>query len=251
MRLASLFLILLLSSPLSAGILVVHHDEWPTSNSGFSNAGSANATAYVQNLASYFTGGGTGNFLVYSSNFAYSTSFQNALTGGGHTVTVNTALPFTLANLMVFNAVFLGGNQAGFDVAQAIAYLNAGGSIYIAAGSGEGFSAATEAAFWNALLNPFGLAIASAYNGISGNLPIASAHPILASVNQLFQDNGSTVSLFGSNPNASIILTQGNAGLIGVFNDRGGGPAEIPEPSTFLLMGAGLASSALLRRAKR
>jgi hypothetical protein len=48
------------------GLIVVNHDEWTLSNTGFGN-NLANTTRFVQNLANFFTGGQPGGrFLAYS-----------------------------------------------------------------------------------------------------------------------------------------------------------------------------------------
>ncbi len=244
MKINVLFFTFLLAWSAQAGKLVVNNDEWPLSNTGYAAAGAGPASTYALNVANYFTGGGPGNFLVYSSNFGLTqSSLAATMTGAGHTWTINSSLTFTAANLAGYDGVFLALGAGGFNTAEAIAYMNGGGNIYIAAGTGIG-GAAAEAAFWNPLLNTFGLALASPYNGIGGNVPISSAHPVLAGVTQLYQDNGSSVSLFGAVPGASIILSSATSGqgLIGVYDN------EIPEPGTYALMISGIALLALRRR---
>jgi len=246
MRQKLVFLFAALTLSVQAGKIVVHNDEWPLSNTGFATAGAGPTSTYALNLANYFAGGGPGNFLAYSNNFGLTQpDLATTMTGAGHAWTVGTALPFTAANLAPYDAVFLALGAGSYDTNEAIAYLNAGGNIYIAAGTGAG-GAAFEAAFWNPLLNTFGLALAPVYNGIGGNIPIASAHPVLNGVTQLFQNNGNTVSLFGANPNASIILSTATSaqGLIGVYDNT----AVIPEPSAFVLLASGLGLVLLRRR---
>ena len=46
-----------------------------------------------------------------------------------------------------------------------IDYVNAGGNVYLAGGTGAG-GAAAEAAQWNTFLNYFGLGFEPSYNGI-------------------------------------------------------------------------------------
>jgi hypothetical protein len=125
-----------------------------------------------------------------------------------------------------------------------INYVNAGGNVYLSGGTGVGGPVA-EAAAWNTFLNAFGLSYAQAYNGISGSVPIASAHQVLSGVATLYQNNGNTISLFGANPNAQIIASSQGQGLYAVYEKR-----AVPEPSSLLLVGAALAGLAR-HRAKR
>lgn len=230
------------------GRIVVNHDEWSTSNSGFANAGGSNALTFSQNLAAFLNiGGGAGNILIYSANFGLTESnFLNALTGAGHSVTVDNtgSTPFTLASLSAFDAIFLAGNAFSKSDAVLTSYVNSGGSVYIEAGTGLG-GAAAEAALWNGFLGGFGLTLAPSYNGCCGNDAVTGTHPILAGVSQLYHNNGNTVSLAGGNPNAQIIeFGSGGQGLIGVYDDIN----AVPEPSTWLLLTGGLAAVALSKR---
>lgn len=243
MKKVTILLAILTAWAAHAGRLVVHNDEWPLTDTGFSTAGAGPTSTFALNLANYFTGGGSGNFLIYSNNFGLAGStLASTMTGAGHTWTVSTAVSFTAASLAAYDAVFLALPTGGFDATEAAAYINAGGNIYIAAGTGIG-GAAVEAAFWNPLINAFGLTLAPAYNGIAGNIPISSSHPVLAGVSQFYQNNGNSVSLFGSVPGASIILTSqaSGEGLIGVYD------STIPEPQTCVLLASGL-GILLLRR---
>jgi hypothetical protein len=247
-----LLLVVSVISTLQAGRIVVHNDEWVFSNFGYSQAGNGPTSTYAQNVANYFTGGVAGDFLVYSNNFGLNESDQvTAVTAGGHTITISTAMAFTAANLSAYDAVFLAGNTPGFNTAEAAAYVNAGGNIYIAAGTSQGFDAASEAAFWNPFLNLFGMQLAPVYNHILGVLPVSSSHPLLAGVTQFYQNNGNSVSLFGLNPSTSIILSQGDQGLIGVYAPPQQEEPEVPEPSTYLMLAGGLGALSLFRRFRR
>lgn len=253
MRTSTLLFAALLASyvcPANAGRIVVHHDEWTTSNTGFTTAGPANATSFVQNVADFLNiGGGTGNFLVYSTNFGLTqSSFATALTSAGHTLTVSTAVTFDLATLLTYDGVFLALPPTG-DTSVLTDYVNAGGGVYIAAGTaGIGGGATAEANAWNPFLNAFGLGLlGGAYNGVSGNIAIAGGHPIFSGVSQLYQNNGSTVVLFGANPNAQIVQqTGGGIGLTGVYDDT----AAVPEPSAGLLLLTGIGAVGVFRRRK-
>lgn len=115
------------------GRIVVNHDEWTLSDFGFSQS-PVGATQFALNVASWFTGGGNGHFLVYSNNFGLTqASVLNTLNGAGHTVTVSTVVPFTVANLLNYDGVFLGGVAANNSVL--IDYVQAGGNVYLAGGT--------------------------------------------------------------------------------------------------------------------
>jgi hypothetical protein len=50
------------------------------------------------------------------------------------------------------------------------------------------------------------LSFAPVYNGIAGNIPINSPHPIFAGVSQLYQSNGNSITdLQPANPNNEVL----------------------------------------------
>ena len=222
------------SSPALAGRIVVNHDEWTMSDAGFNAAGGTNAETFAQNVVKFLDTDGTagGNVLVYSNNFGFGGDFTSALAADGYTATQDTAAPFTLANLLNYDAVYLGGGSFSEDDAVLAAYVQAGGGVYIAAGTGDG-GAAAEAARWNGFLSGFGLALdGSGYNGIGGVLAVTGTHAIFNGVQQLYYNNGNSVSTTGD-PSASIV--QG-PGLIGVYDNV----SAVPEAQTYALLLAGL-----------
>jgi PEP-CTERM motif len=231
---------LLVPAAARAGRIVVNNDEWTTSNTGFTQAG-ASATTFVENLADFFLGGaGTGNFLAYSTNFSLNeSSFAGALTSAGHSLTVSTAITFDLPTLMTYDAVFLALPPTA-DNTVLTNYVNGGGGVYLAGGTGVG-GATAEADAWNDFLNNFGLQLlGGSYNGVSGNLAVTGVHPILTGVSSLYYNNGNTVALFGADPNAHIIeTTSSQVGLLGVYDDTDRVSA-VPEPSTWTLLAIGL-----------
>ncbi len=222
------------SAPALAGRVVVNHDEWTWSDTGFSQAGGSNASNFAQNVVKFLDTDGTpgGNVLIYSNNFGFGASFSAALSGAGYTPTFDTAAPFTLANLLNYDAVYLGGGAFGKDDAVLADYVNAGGGVFIMAGTGDG-GPAGEAARWNGFLGGFGLAFdGNNYNGVNGTLAVTGVHPIFSGVTDLYYNNGNTVSAL-ANPNSVIVQTPG---LIGVYDNVG----AVPEPHTYALMLAGL-----------
>jgi hypothetical protein len=238
-----LCLVCVLTAPaLFAGKIVVNHDEWTMSSSG------VNAAAFAVNVADWFSPGGPGSFLVYTSNFGLDNStFTNALTGAGHSVSVNTAALFTLPGLSAYDGVFLGGYAGSYDAAVLTNYVNAGGNVYLMGGTG---SIAGEDTFWDGFLNNFGFEFGTSYNGIGGTFAVSSGHPIFSGIPQLFYSNGNTVNLFGVNPYASIVESFNGAGLIGVYDDSSGLGA-IPEPATLGLTAAALLALGWATRRRR
>ncbi len=126
---------LLLGLSAHAGKIVVNNDEWTLSNSGWSAPNDPGI--FATNVATWFTGGGTGSFLAYSTNFGLTGSALNsAITTAGHTWTVSTAVTFDLPTLLGYDGVFLMGNAA--DNSVLTQYVNAGGNVYLGAGTGLG-----------------------------------------------------------------------------------------------------------------
>lgn len=232
-----------------AGRIVVNHDEWGLSDTGYAIAGATNTENYILNVIDFITqGNSAANILIYSNNgLGYGQgSFAATQASSGHTFTYNTGLPFTLANLSTYDAVFLGGSGHSKSDAVLAQYVNNGGGVYLVGGTGTG-GPVVEAATWNGFLNTFGLNFGSVYNGIGGNDAITGTHPVLSGVSQLYSDNGNTITLFGANPYASIIETSaGGAGLIGVYDDV----TETPEPTMLSLLALGISSLFGFRRNK-
>jgi hypothetical protein len=173
-----------------AGKIVVANDEWTLSDFAFAVA--PDTYAFARNVASYFTAGVPGNFLVFSSNFGLlGAVVESVVQASGHTWTIHTGGDLSLAELQQYDAVFLAGTPA--DNSVLIAYVQSGGDVYMAGGTGFGGSAA-EAAQWAGFLNAFGLSfVGESYNSIEGVVPIASSHPIFLNVSGLYENGGSSV----------------------------------------------------------
>lgn len=226
----------------TAGVVIVNHDEWTLSGSGVS------AAQFGANIANYFAGGPGGNFLIYSDNtFALANStLTNAITSAGHTVTVDTGVTFDLPTLSAYTGIFLGGYIGSYNATVLTSYVNNGGSVYLAGGTG---GIGNEDTVWDPFLANFGFDFGTSYNAIIGAFAPTTNHPVFAGVSSLFYYYGNTVILTGSTPYAQLIAIEPStgAGMIGIYDDRQLG-GEIPEPSTWPLLGLGLLAAGWLRR---
>ncbi|MBS0195994.1 MAG: hypothetical protein JSR77_04475 [Planctomycetes bacterium] len=169
------------------GRIVASNDEWTLSNSGFTNG--PDTAVFARNVGRYFVGDRSGNFLVHSSNFGLAeSSLRTTMINAGHSWTINAQIPFTLAALSPYDAVFVQVGDVNTQSAPVlISYVSAGGSVYICAGSGAVTSA-------NAFLSPFGLAFNSSYDTPDYSLlPINSTHPLFEGVGHLLIYTGNSL----------------------------------------------------------
>lgn len=226
----------ILANTALAGRIVVNHDEWTLSNPGFSL--SPDASIFADNVAQFFTGGGAGTFHAYSTNFGLNeSSLAAALSGAGHTYTTGTGPSFDLAGLQAFDGIFVAGPAAGLDTAVLADYVNAGGSVYLAGGTGSFGSPLAEANFWNSFLNLFGMEFETTFNRLGGSFNVqAEPHAIFNNVDTLYENNGNTVlELAAINPNTNIYFD----GRYAVYDDTISPPA-VPVPAAFWLFGTAL-----------
>jgi hypothetical protein len=225
-----------------AGRIVLTNDEWTLSNFGFLISAENDPGRFATNVAGWFTGG-VGRLHAYSNNFGLvDTLLRDTMAGAGHAWTTGTVgFDFTLANLLTYDGIFLAADAA--DNGVLIQYVEAGGNVYLAGGTGEG-GAVDEAARWQAFLNHFGLGYGTFYNGVEGNIAITSAHPIFAGVDHLYQNNGNdTLDIQAGDPRGQVLVSLNDHGLYAVFDST-----AVPEPASVLLLGAGLVTLGFVRR---
>jgi len=164
------------------GKVFVNGDEWALTEMGFGKAPAARA--FAQNLASWFSGGRPGKFLVYSTHDGLTQgSFLAALKEAGHTVTTDINAPFNVQALLAYDGVFVCGNAADNNVL--LEYVKSGGNVYLAGGTGIG-AAAGEANQWKTFLNAIGLRFESTYDSFVGNFVPPQDHPVLKGVKELY-----------------------------------------------------------------
>ncbi len=210
----ALAVLVLAGSALSQGRIVVAHDEWTLSNTGFSNA--PGAGPFVRNVADWFTGGQPGVFRAWSTNFGVTeSSLAAALTSAGHTWSVSTAGVFDLATLQQYDGIFVVGTPV--NAAVLTQYVQAGGNVYVAAGTGG-----PDPSNLNPFLQAFGFEL-GALNGYGAEAyPISSAHPIFSGVSTLYHWSGNSISLTaGAPPQSQVLVTKNGLGLYAVHDGAG------------------------------
>jgi len=203
---------LAVSPALAAGKVLVSHDEWPLSDSGYQMA--PDAERFARNVADLFTGGDrTGRFLVYSTNQGL-TGHRLATTmrSAGHDWTVKDPAAAPLEDFSQYDAVFVGQNSV--DTHRLTEYVNGGGNVYVMSGTGYGVADTN----WNAFLAAFGLSLASKSNSLNGVTAISSSHPLFAGVHSLLFIAGNSVAVSGTYPGGAIVASAGTTGLFGVFS---------------------------------
>lgn len=179
-----LFSLLVLSLSTRAGSIVLSNDDWVLSDTGFAQR-PVDTAKFANNLANLLVGN-AGSIHAYSDFFAFTgSSLATALTNSGHTYTTGTDIVFDLPTISAFDALFMGlPTPTASQIGVLVAYVNNGGSLYIHAGNGINDPSLVPNA-WNPFLNQFGLSLGNTFNGLSGDIPIVSSHPLFDGVSAL------------------------------------------------------------------
>jgi hypothetical protein len=193
-------------------VLIVAGDEWPTSDTGFHEAG-VSTPRFVRNICDSFTGGRPGQFLLYSRHWAYGKPFQQTLSRLGHRYQM-TQEPGPLKG---YDGVFLAGTN-GINREAVLEYLLEGGCVYLAGGTGDRPS---DDAFWNPLLKRFGME----YQGDRGpdKLDITEfAEPgLFTGVRSLHTRGGHHINLLpGEWPHTRVVARQAEVNWWAVYSQR-------------------------------
>jgi hypothetical protein len=228
--------------------VVVSHDEWYSGTCCFA----ANEQRFVSNTLNWFGVGSGGSVLIYSDDsFLTNSTFTSFLTSKGITFTSNASA----TSFAGFGAVIVEGN-ASQNTAALTAYVKAGGNVLYMGGTGVG-GPAVEAAYSNPFLNAFGFNFASSYNalGTVSTAAFATQGPfgafLFTGVPSVFANSGNTISLTGpvAGVTSQLFSDQAGSGVFGAatFADFG----NAPEPSTVLLLSAGLLGLGVLARRRK
>ena len=233
-----------LATQANAGKIVVNHDDWTFRNVGFTNANPDTAN-FAVNIANWFAGGTSGNFLAYSTNAGLTGStLASTMTGAGHSWTSGFAVPFNLATPMNYDGVFLSGHPGYATASVLIDYVNAGGNVYVGGGSGY-LGAMGEAALWKPFLNIFGLAFdgSANYNQVNGVFAVTANFALTRGVDELYYNNGLTVRRTGPSDYTSVFGSANGFRTLALYDSEG-----VPEAGSLALLVAGLGTLGLAYR---
>ena len=205
------------------GRIIAIGDEWLLSDEAFIQQ-AAQTQQLASNISAYFHTTGVGHYLVLSNSPAIGgvtgqrgvlgTSLASAMAAAGNTWTVNPPIPFTVAALSNYDAVFFSGGF-GSGVANATVlteYVNAGGSVLVMSGTGDIGSPDAEANAWNPFLHNFGIGFASSvWFGLGAsllNVPTQlTANPLGASLSSVLWGYGQfAVDIDPANPGGEVAL---------------------------------------------
>jgi hypothetical protein len=186
------------------GRIVVANDEWTLGPPGYVQP--SDGLAFALRVGAWFTGGQTGSFFAWNHYAFNDGELAFAMEGAGHTWTVGSTSEVTLAFLQQYDGVFLAA--VSVDAQVLIDYVEGGGNVYIAAGTGAWINPIWEAGAWNPFLEHFGLKLHNTWNTAGAtHLPVVEAHPIFAGVDHLWHDVGQGIfDLQSENPANRVFL---------------------------------------------
>lgn len=209
------------------GRIIAIGDEWLLSDAAFSSQPDQSAQL-AANISKFFTDDAPSRLLAWSTSGPLSGSqrgvlgvqFGSRMSTIGHSWEVNPSVPFTLATLRNYRAVFLSGSAgSGSANAQVLeAYVREGGNVMVMAGTGDIGGPADEATQWNYFLNKFGLAFGEQWFGMGSpllNVPtLPSANPLGKLITHVQWGYGQTVySTQPSNPLVEIAVSGDFTGM--------------------------------------
>ncbi|MBW4591432.1 MAG: lamin tail domain-containing protein [Brasilonema angustatum HA4187-MV1] len=177
------------------GKIILANNASTLRNVGFQN--SPDTAIFAKNIANWFTGGRPGKFHSYlNPDLAESESaLAQTMTKAGHTWTVGYDIPEDV------DAIFSHDSSSWDELTD---LFEAGMNFYLAAETEyDDYASGYD---FNWFLWEVGLQFKEGYNGISGNQPINSDHPIFAGVKSLYQRNGSSIIDFQPDEQANQIL---------------------------------------------
>jgi hypothetical protein len=236
--------------------LVVNADEWTLDNCCI--AGTRNGDVFAINVRNWLTGGVAGNLLGFSNTEPGISdgALGAVLNTNGYTWTQVTpgtvAAANAWANRSSYSAIFLGG-QVVPNMTELIDYVTAGGSVYLMGGTGFTLPGG-EDTYWDPFLARFGLDFGTSYNGIGGDIntsafatqgPFGAA--LFTNVNVLFQNNGNNVLNAAVLP-ADVTRQLFVANQSSLFGAAVINMSNVPEPSTYLLLGSGILAIGFVAR---
>jgi hypothetical protein len=197
------------------GKVFVASDEWTLSYGGMQGAG---GVALLQGVASWFTGGATGKFLIYDDGYQDpfgSAGFVSALTTKGHTVVETETMP-TLSQLLQYDGIFVSGRTSPWLEYYLIYFVESGGGVYVAGGTGK----INEPAAYNDFLGYFGLGYGAGYDpDASAYRDINFSHPLGIGTQRVLDWGGSPiVDLDPNDPGNFIIASPDGYGLYAAFD---------------------------------
>lgn len=212
-----------------AGRILVANDDWTLSDHGFERA--PDTGRFVSNLTSWFLAPSeksTGRFFAPSRGFFLNGArLRETMKALGHSWETGD-LDFSLQNLLTYDALFLVGPMLGAtDASALIPYVEAGGNVYVGAGSDEFGDWYREALYWNNFLLPFNLDYdGSHYNPFEGALDVLSDHPVFNGISRLYQNAGNSVEgRSSSDPRISLLARHQGEVLYAAFDGK------VPVPS--------------------